>query len=162
LWTDAVLLVQTLHSKKESILGIGEAGRVAEGDGSGRFGEDVLGRRVDERDEGAVAVHAQGAILRRGCQERTSGQRRRCGFATFSVDDVGGDVAGSKVSIAFTVVSGSKASVMRSRCHHWQSYLANARKRSHSCTESDAPCAGMTPPFLDIEFGTTVSSEVVV
>jgi len=152
LWTDAILFVQTLHTKKEGILRVGETGRVTDGDGSCSFGEDVLRRRVDERDEGAVAVHSQGAVLRNSRQQGTRGQRRRGRFASFGIDDVGGDVVGSKVSVAIAAVSGFEASITP----YGRSYLANARRRSHSCTESDAPCAGMTPPFLAIDLCRTV------
>jgi len=121
LWTDAVLLVQTLHTEEKSILRIGETGRVTNGDGSCSFGEDILRRRVDERDEGAVAIHAQGAVLCDGCQEWTLSQRRRGRFAMFGIDNVGRDVVGSKVSVALTVVSG------------FRSFNLNHRIASHSC-----------------------------
>jgi hypothetical protein len=90
-------------------LRVGELCRVTNGDGPCSFGEDVLRRRVDERDEGAVTVHAQGAVLSDGCQEGTLGQRWRGRFAMFGIHDVGGDVVGSKVSIALAIVSGSIA-----------------------------------------------------
>jgi hypothetical protein len=118
LWTDAVLLVETLHTEEESILRVGKAGRVPDGDGPRSFGEDVLRRRVDERDKGAIAVHAQSAILGDGSQEGTCSQRRRGRFAAFGIDDFGRDVAGSKVSVAITVVSGFKASIITSPSHH--------------------------------------------
>jgi hypothetical protein len=91
-------------------LRVGELCRVANGDGPCSFGENVLRRRVDEGDEGAVAVHAQGAILSDSRQEGTLCQRWRGRFAMFRIYDVGGDIVGSKVSIALAVVSGSIAS----------------------------------------------------
>lgn len=118
LWTDAILFVQTLHTKKEGILRVGETGRVADGDGPCSFGEDILRRRIDERDEGAVAVHSQGAVLRDGRQQGTRGQRRWGRFASFGIDDVGSDVVGSKVSVAIATVSGFKASIITSQSHH--------------------------------------------
>ena len=117
LWTDAVLFVQTLHTEEEGILRIGETGRVADGDGPCGFGEDVLRRRVDERDNPDRPAHPQGAILSDGSKERTRSQRRRGGFASFGIDDVSGDVVGSKISVALAAVSGFKASTTTSPSH---------------------------------------------
>jgi hypothetical protein len=117
LWTNAVLLVQALHTEEESILRVGETGRVADRDGPCSFSEDILRRRVDERDESAVAIHTQSAVLSDGCQEGTLSQRWRGRFAMFGIDDVGGDVVRGKVSIALVVVSGFKVSFIASQSY---------------------------------------------
>lgn len=102
---DAIFLVQTLDAEEEGVLWVNELCAVADRDGPGGFGEDVLGGRVDERDVGAVAVHAQAAVLRDGGEEGGRGEFWWQGLAAFGIDEVGGDVVWCKVSVARPRVS---------------------------------------------------------